>query len=190
MRASSRAAIRVHLIHFPVRYTIVVLDEGGFNLAWCSQCDMFVLWEALNGRHLDIAMGTKGAEQKFRRMVEEETRASTAADFQTYSWPLEAADSFKNLRRVLATSEGDFRWGSRNLVRSGGNGRGSTEVWFSRGGDAQTSGTFYKAAIQATILFRSYTWVMTPRIGRTLGGFHHRMAHYLAGMKPRPGTTE
>ena len=36
-----------------------------------------------------------------------------------------------------------------------------------------TSGTFYKAVVQATLLFFSETWVITPRIGRTLGGLHH-----------------
>ena len=44
---------------------------------------------------------------------------------------------------------------------------------------------FYKAVFQANLLFGSETWVVTPRIGRTLGGFHHRMAHRLAVMQPK-----
>ena len=43
------------------------------------------------------------------------------------------------------------------------------------GGRGQTPG----------LLFGSDTWVVTPRIGRTLGGFHHRMALRLAVMQPK-----
>ena len=34
-----------------------------------------------------------------------------------------------------------------------------------------TSGTFYKAEVQVTLLFGSETRVMNPRIGRNLEGF-------------------
>ena len=58
---------------------------------------------------------------------------------------------------------------------------------FGAGGDRYlwTSSTFYKAVFQANLLFGSKTWVVTPKIGRTLGGFHHRMAHCLVVMEPK-----
>ena len=40
----------------------------------------------------------------------------------------------------------------------------------------RTSGTFYKVVVQAILIFGVETWVMTFRIGRTLGSFHHRVA--------------
>ena len=43
----------------------------------------------------------------------------------------------------------------------------------------------FKVVVQNNLLFGSENWVMNPRIGRTLGGFHHRVAHHLAGMKPK-----
>ena len=39
--------------------------------------------------------------------------------------------------------------------------------------------------VQATILFGTETWVVSPRIGKTLGGLHHRVALWLALMRPR-----
>ena len=60
-----------------------------------------------------------------------------------------------------------------------------SRIWEWEGADPRTSGTFYKVVVQATLLFDSETWVMNPRIGRTLGRFHHRVAHHLAGMKPK-----
>ena len=63
-------------------------------------------------------------------------------------------------------------------------------AWFSRitgqyGADPWTDGTFYKAVVQVTLLFGADTWVMSPRIGKTLGGFHHRVFHWLVLMRPR-----
>ena len=49
--------------------------------------------------------------------------------------------------------------------------------------DARTSGTFYKVLVQVVLLFVSEMLVMTPRIGLTLGVFHHRVALYLVGMQ-------
>ena len=58
---------------------------------------------------------------------------------------------------------------------------------FGAGGDRDlwTSSNFFKAVFQANLLFGSDTWVVTPRIGRILGGFYHRMSHCLVVMEPK-----
>ena len=43
----------------------------------------------------------------------------------------------------------------------------------------------YKAFVRAILLFILETWVMTPRIGRTLGGFRLRVTRRLEGMQPQ-----
>ena len=42
--------------------------------------------------------------------------------------------------------------------------------------------------VYAIPLYGSETWVMSPRIGRTLGSFHHRVVHRLTGWQPRRRT--
>ena len=37
---------------------------------------------------------------------------------------------------------------------------------------------------QITLPFRAETWFVTPRIGKTLGNFHHKVACSLEGMRP------
>ena len=37
------------------------------------------------------------------------------------------------------------------------------------------------------MMYVSETWVVTPRIGRFGGGFHHRVARRLTGRKPHIG---
>ena len=41
------------------------------------------------------------------------------------------------------------------------------------------------ALVQATLLLGAETWVMTPRIQRTLGSFHHRVSYQMAVIWPR-----
>ena len=52
------------------------------------------------------------------------------------------------------------------------------------GVDPHTSGNFYIAVVQAILIFGAETWVIYPRIGKTLGGLHHRVSRRLAGMHP------
>ena len=38
------------------------------------------------------------------------------------------------------------------------------------GVEPRVSGFFFKSVVQAVLLFGSYTWVVTTRVGRPLGG--------------------
>ena len=42
------------------------------------------------------------------------------------------------------------------------------------GAAPRVSGFFFKDLIQAVPLFREETWVVTPRVGKALGGFRPR----------------
>ena len=41
------------------------------------------------------------------------------------------------------------------------------------------------AVVQAVLLFGSETWVWTPRLKKSLEGFHHQAAWWMAGMGPK-----
>ena len=45
------------------------------------------------------------------------------------------------------------------------------------GEDRRVSIIFFNAVVQAVLLFRAKTWVLTPRIERALESFMHRAAH-------------
>ena len=53
--------------------------------------------------------------------------------------------------------------------------------------DAWTSFQIYLAVVQSVMLYRLDTWVMAPRVGSVLGGFHHRVDRRLVGMQPLQG---
>ena len=49
----------------------------------------------------------------------------------------------------------------------------------------RTFGTFLKVVFQAVFLFGSETWVVTPRLSRTPGGFHDQVTPQFTGKQPR-----
>ena len=48
----------------------------------------------------------------------------------------------------------------------------------------RVSGLFYKATVQAVLLFRSESWSVTPASLKSLEGFHIRAARRMTGMMP------
>ena len=46
-------------------------------------------------------------------------------------------------------------------------------------------GMFYKAIVQAVLLYACETWVVTPRLLKALAAFHNRIARKIANMMPR-----
>ena len=78
--------------------------------------------------------------------------------------------SFKYLGLGILEADDDCIVVVKNLSRE-------SKVWsrmlriISREGAAlQVSGFFFKALVQAVLLFGSETWVFTPRMGKALGG--------------------
>ena len=114
-------------------------------------------------------------------------RTGTATLITAYAIPLSPVSSFKYREVVLSVSDDDWLEVVRNLSRAQQKWAQLTRVLGRVGVDAWTLGMLYAAVVQAVFLDGSETWVMTPRIGRDLGGFHHRVARRLTGRKPQRG---
>ena len=67
-------AIRVHFLHQRILDTVVILEEVNLPHPWCTQCNMMVPWQALNGRHPATSQCARGDERKKRRLAEAERR--------------------------------------------------------------------------------------------------------------------
>ena len=74
----------VHLLHWRVLNTVVIIEEGKFPHPRCARCYMLFPRQALNGWHSGTAQYNKGAERKRQRLAEVETRESTEQDFEFY----------------------------------------------------------------------------------------------------------
>ena len=103
--------------------------------------------------------------------------------FRDYMRPLETVTAFKYLGRVLTVSDDNCPAVVDNLRKAPSRWAHFSRTLGQEGADPWTFGNFYKAAFQANLLFGSETWVLNPRVGRTLGGFHKSMARRLAVMQ-------
>jgi len=58
----------------------------------------------------------------------------------------------------------------------------------SKNASPRVCGLFYKATVQAVLLFGSESWTITPTMRRGLEGFHTRAARRMTGMIPEKDT--
>ena len=114
----------------------------------------------------------KSKEQQ--QLAAEEEREVTTRDFSVYGRPLEMVTSFRYLEWVILVADNDWTEVVKNLARA-------RKVWsrmlyiLSRERAAQgVSRFFFKAVVQAVLLFGADTWVVNPACARTWWGFRPR----------------
>ena len=56
-----------------------------------------------------------------------------------------------------------------------------TRILSRKGVEQRVSRFFFKAVVQAVLIFGAETWVVTPRMGGFLGGFQDQVARNLTG---------
>ena len=95
----------------------------------------------------------------------------------------------KYLRRVLTKLNDDWPVVVANLRKPWKRWERLSRILVQEGDDPQTSMNPYKQMVETTLLFGAETWIIFPRIGSILGGFHHRVTCELTGMRPRRDTT-
>ena len=88
--SETRAAMRVHFVHWHVHDTVVLLEEGNPPLPRCPRCDLQVSRKALNKRHLETNQCRTGAKRKLRRLAAAEGEAATERAFHAYGKKMRA----------------------------------------------------------------------------------------------------
>ena len=111
----------------------------------------------------------------------EEGRAVTYRSFRDYGRPLEMVTSFRYLGRVILAADNDWPAVVRDLARARAVWKRMTRILSREGAEPRVSGFFFKSVVQAVLLFGAKTWVVTPRMGRVLGGFQDQVARPLTG---------
>ena len=90
-------------------------------------------------------------------------------------------NSFKYLGKVILTTDNDWTEAVRNLAWA-------KTVWsrmlriINREGETpRVSGFFFKDVIQVVLILGAETWVITPRMGKALGGVQTQVVRRLTG---------
>ena len=88
-----------------------------------------------------------------------------------YGRPLDIVTSFIYLGRVILAADDNWPAVILNLVKVRAVWRRTTRILIREGTRLRMSVFFFKSVIHLVFLFGAETWVVTPFIGRVLGGF-------------------
>ena len=105
--------------------------------------------------------------------------------FGGYGEPLEDVTTFRYLVRVLTVGDDDWLAVVDNLGKAQKSWGRLSLILIQEGEYPKVLGSFNKAVAQAVLLFGAYTWVLTPRMERSLYIFQHRVAQGITGRQPR-----
>ena len=108
--------------------------------------------------------------------------------FTAYGVTLERVESFKYLGRTIRYDDNDTQAARNNLRKARRVWGRLSRVMKSENASPWVCGLFYKATVQAVLLFGSESWTITPAMRRGLEGFHTRAARRMTGMMPEKDT--
>ena len=103
----------------------------------------------------------------------EEAREVTSRAFSAYERPLEMVLFFKYLVRVLSMADNEWPEVIQNLSKAQTVWRRMLRILSREGARPRVSRFFFKYVVQSVMLFRAWTWVVTPFMGQVLGGFQY-----------------
>ena len=114
-------------------------------------------------------------------------RESADRAFQAYVRQLDTVTSFKYQGRVLTELVNDWPAVVGNLKKSRKSWSWLMSILGQEGANPRVSGMFFKAVVQAVLIFGSATWVLNPHIRRDLGSLKHGVSRGITGRHPRGG---
>ncbi len=111
-------------------------------------------------------------------------RLSLETQFFAYGEELEQVKVFKYLGQLLSYDDNDTQAMRGNLAKARRCWVWVSQVLRSENASPKVCGVFYKATIQAVLLFGSETWNLAPSGMACLEGFHLRAACPMSGSHP------
>ena len=98
---------------------------------------------------------------------------------------LETVTSFKYMGRALMAKYDDCLAVSGNPRRDRNIWLRMTRILSREGADLKVLGIFFKAVVQAVLIFGAEMWVLTPRMERALSSFKTRFVQRITGRQMR-----
>ena len=173
--------------HFMMRHptdTLCILEEGSQPLPKCLRCNMHIPYSALNSNHTATAACRRGATLHERRLQVARLRRSNEQIITVNGTDLERVPQFCYLGRVLSLNNSDWPAVYKNIRKAKQKWALISRPLIRTGVAPQVVGLFYKAIVQAVLLYASETWTTTPQMLRLLTSFHHRIARRISNKMP------
>jgi hypothetical protein len=136
--------------------------EGSRPLPQCERCGLQTPVEDLNGGHHRTELCQRGWERKRQHAAAVRSQEALEHSFTAYGEELERVEVFKYLGRLIAYDDADTQAMRSNLRKARGCWARVSRVLWAENATARTCGMFYKATVQAILLFGSETWSLSP----------------------------
>ncbi len=182
--ASTKWNFRLDFLDQHPKDLVYLLNEGTVPLPRCERCGMQTEHGALYGRHQRTQLCQDGWDKKVQHEAAETARVALARSFTAYRDKLEKVEVFKYLGRLLAYDDNNTQAMRGNLKKACKNWGQVSRVLRAENASPKVCGVFYKATVQAVLLFGSETWKLSPLSLKSLEGFHIRAVHRMAGKMP------
>ena len=187
-RAHSARRLREHFMFRHFRSQIAVVQEGRETLPRCDMCGMHMSAGRII-KHRQTARCDRNTQMRWRRRDVEIVAKCTEATFSLTGDDgaecFVGVYSFKYLGRILHQEENDWLAVLRNIQRA-------RQVWGwlgkllrQEGADPILSAKFYRAVVQAVLLFGADTSVLSAAMLKNLEGVHVGFLRQVTGMKAR-----
>ena len=99
--------------------------------------------------------------------------------FQAYGEPLENVTAFNYLGIGLMAGDDDWKVVAGNLQKARRSWARMSRILIWERAETKVSGHFFKAVVQAVLIFGAETWVLNPQTERYLRRFQQRVARRL-----------
>ena len=134
--------------------------------------------------HQTTVLCIKRWEQQVQHKIAATARQSLQTHFYAYGEELERVEVFKYLGQLLAYDDNDTQAIRANLAKARKTWARVSRVLRAENASPKVCGVFYKATIQAVLLFGNETWNLAPSGLKCLEGFHMRAAWRMSGKRP------
>ena len=176
--------LRKHFIDRHPKDKVWIQGEGCYEK--CHRCGLQSSPHAFMTTHYPSALCHNGEVREAQREAAAESVRALDVTFTAYGEELERVEMFKYLGRLMAMDDNDVPAVRSNIKKARKCWARISRVLRADNTNPRVAGMFYKAVVQAILLFGSETWSISPTARKQLEGFHVRAAWRMAKInKPR-----
>ncbi len=183
-KESTKWNFRRHFLDQHPRDLVYLPSKGTVPLPRCERCGVQTERGALYGWHQHTQLCQNGWDKKVQHEATETARVTLAQSFTAYVDELERVEVFKYLGRLLAYDNNDTQAMQGNLKKARKSWGQVSCILRAENASTKVYGVFYKATVQAVLLFENETWKLSPSSLKSLEGFHIWAAHCMASKMP------
>jgi hypothetical protein len=163
---------------------LCILIEGSLPLPKCTRCGLQMLVEDISRGHHCTGLCQRGWERKCQHEAAVHSKRALEHTFSANREELERVEVFKYLGRLISHDDADNQAMQSNLRKACGCWSQVSCVLWAENATPKTWGMFYKATVQAVLMYGSETWSLSPSSMKRLEGFYICAVWHLSGKRP------